>query len=93
MVIFCVQNIPGSPFICKVMDANQILVSGNALKFAAVGQPASFTIDPQGSEVSACNVMILSPSGSHLPINMTGSLPDPVQITFTPTEVGKIKPD
>jgi hypothetical protein len=73
------------------MDASQIVVTGNALKSAAVNQSAIITIDPQGSEVSGCNVMVLSPSGTHLPINMTGSLPDRVQIGFTPTEVGKIE--
>lgn len=41
-----------------------------------------------GAEVSTCNVLVLSPSAIHLPINLTGSLPEKIQATFTPTEVG-----
>jgi len=44
-----------------------------------------------GADVSACNVMVLTPSGSHLHINMTGALPERVQAGFVPTEVGKSK--
>jgi hypothetical protein len=79
----------GSPFTCKVTDTEKASVSGVALKSAAVNQPAAIVIDPQGAEVSACNVMVLSPSGVHLPINITGSLPNKVQAGFTPVEVGK----
>jgi filamin len=84
------ESVPGSPFTCKVTDASSIVVSGAALKLAAMNQPASIVIDPQGSEVSSCVVLVLTPSGTHLPINMTGSLPDKLLATFTPIEVGKL---
>jgi len=42
-----------------------------------------------GAEVSACNVLAITPGGVHLPINITGSLPGKLQAAFTPTEVGK----
>jgi len=42
------ESVPGSPFMCKVTDANQISVTGTALKSAAVNQPATIFIDPQG---------------------------------------------
>jgi filamin len=82
------ESVPNSPFTCKVTDTEKVQVSGSALKSAPVNQPASLTIDPHGADVTACNVMVLAPSGVHLPINITGALPSKIQAGFTPTEVG-----
>ncbi|XP_035712922.1 filamin-A isoform X3 [Folsomia candida] len=82
------ESVPSSPFACRVTDTEKATVTGPALKSAAVNQPASLTVDPQGADVTNCNVMVLTPSLLHLPINITGALPNKVQAGFTPTEVG-----
>lgn len=42
------ESVPGSPFVCKITDTSNVVVSGAALKLAAVNQPAQITIDSQG---------------------------------------------
>lgn len=48
------EPVPGSPFTCKVMGSNQIVVSGPALKMTPVGQPTCLIIDPQVWNVYFC---------------------------------------
>lgn len=41
------EPVPGSPFLCKVLGSNQIIVTGPALKMTPIGQPSCLFIDPQ----------------------------------------------
>lgn len=46
-VRFNAEPVPGSPFMCKVLGNNQIMVSGPALKMTPIGQATCLVIDPQ----------------------------------------------
>jgi len=41
------EPVPGSPFTCKVLGSNQVVVSGPAMKMTPLGQSTSLLIDPQ----------------------------------------------
>jgi filamin len=80
----------GSPFICKVLDASQVLVSGSALKMSPLGQAAVIVVDPQMSagDLGSCDVTVMSPSGHSIPVRLTKS--DKFTAEFMPSEVGEL---
>ncbi|XP_023727803.1 filamin-C isoform X3 [Cryptotermes secundus] len=83
------EPVPGSPFMCKVLDASQILVSGSALKMSPLGQAAVVVVDPQMSagDLGSCDVTVTSPSGHSIPVRLTKS--DKFTAEFMPSEVGR----
>lgn len=83
------EPVPGSPFMCKVLDASQVLVSGSALKMSPLGQTAVVVVDPQMSagDLGSCDVTVTSPSGHSIPVRLTKS--DKFTAEFMPSEVGR----
>ncbi|CAB3388551.1 Hypothetical predicted protein [Cloeon dipterum] len=81
--------VPGSPFECRVAAAGQAVVSGTALRQAALGKPALLTVEPHDALVRECNVTVLAPSGQNVPTVVSGSAHDKFFATFTPFEVGR----
>ena len=79
----------GSPFVCKVLDASQVLISGSALKMSPLGRTAVVTVDPQISagDLGSCDVTVTSPSGQTIPVRLTKT--DKFTAEFMPTEVGE----
>ncbi|KAK6644516.1 hypothetical protein RUM43_000783 [Polyplax serrata] len=81
------EPVPGSPFLCKIMGSNQIIVTGPALKMTPIGQTSCLFIGPQ-STGTQCQVSIQSPSGKMLPVNLTKA-DGKYTANFTPNEVGR----
>ncbi|XP_042865445.1 filamin-A-like isoform X5 [Penaeus japonicus] len=82
------EPVPGSPFKCRVSDSSQVVISGAGLKMSSLARTAVFTIDPRSAEVTDCIVQVTSPSGSRVPVQITGELPNKVTAEFQPGEVG-----
>ena len=80
----------GSPFICQVIDSRQVRVTGDGLEKTSVNRPASFLIDVQG-QPSTLDVRVLSPSRHVVPSTIDTITESRYSVTYTPTEVGKIK--
>ncbi|KAK3891382.1 hypothetical protein Pcinc_004729 [Petrolisthes cinctipes] len=80
--------VPGSPFRCRVSDSSQVVVSGAGLKMSSLARPAIITVDPRSADVSHCVVQVLSPSGAHVPVKVSGELPSKLSAEFQPLEVG-----
>ena len=80
----------GSPFICQVIDSRQVRVTGDGLEKTSVNRPASFLIDVQG-QPSTLDVRVLSPSRRVVPSTIDTITESRYSVTYTPTEVGKIK--
>ncbi|KAK4318530.1 hypothetical protein Pmani_010471 [Petrolisthes manimaculis] len=83
LVYFC-----SSPFRCRVSDSSQVMVSGAGLKMSSIARPVIITVDPQSADVSHCVVQVLSPSGAHVPVKVSGKLPSKLSAEFQPLEVG-----
>ncbi|KDR11639.1 Filamin-A [Zootermopsis nevadensis] len=83
------EPVPGSPFMCKVLDASQVLVSGSALKMSPLGQAAIVMVDPQMSagDLGSCDVTVTAPSGQTIPVRITKT--DKFTAEFMPIEVGR----
>lgn len=79
----------GSPFVCKVLDASQVLISGSALKMSPLGRTAVIMVDPQMSagDLGSCDVTVTSPSGQTIPVRLTKT--DKFTAEFMPAEVGE----
>lgn len=75
--------------MCKVLDANQVLVSGSALKMSPMGRSAIVVVDPQIStaDLGTCEVMVTSPSGHVSAARITKT--DKFTAEFMPFEVGE----
>jgi filamin len=82
-------SIVGSPFVCKVLDASQVLISGSALKMSPLGRTAVVIVDPQMSagDLGTCDVTVTSPSGQTIPVRLTKT--EKFTAEFMPTEVGE----
>ncbi|KAG7158756.1 Filamin-A-like 5 [Homarus americanus] len=80
--------VPGSPFKCRVSDSSQVVISGAGLKMSSLARPAVITVDPRSADVTDCVVQVTSPSGAHVPIKLSGELPNKVTAEFQPLEVG-----
>ncbi|XP_071442492.1 filamin-C isoform X2 [Hetaerina americana] len=96
------EPVPGSPFTCKISEAvggiigssmvvgaQAAVVSGNALRSAALGRPAVITVDPRGADVNRCSAACLSPSGRDIPTRVSGSPSSKFKVELTPFEVGR----
>ncbi|KAG8237582.1 hypothetical protein J437_LFUL003306, partial [Ladona fulva] len=79
-------GVPGSPM---VSGAQAAVVSGNALRSAALGRPAVITVDPRGTDVNRCSAACLSPSGRDIPTRVTGSPSSKFKVELTPFEIGR----
>lgn len=77
--------------MCKVLDANQVLVSGSALKMSPLGRAAVVMVDPQMSagDLGSCDVTVTSPSGQTIPVRITKT--DKFTAEFIPAEVGELE--
>ncbi|KAK8743524.1 hypothetical protein OTU49_001121 [Cherax quadricarinatus] len=80
--------VPGSPFKCRVSDSSQVVISGAGLKMSSLARPAVITIDPRSADVTDCVVQVTSPSGAHVPVKLSGELPNKLTAEFQPLEVG-----
>lgn len=85
------ESVPGSPFICQIIDSRQVRVSGEGLEKVAINRATSFNIDVQG-QPSSLDVRILAPSRRLVPSTITSLTDDRYSVEYTATEVGKKEP-
>ncbi|XP_072156699.1 filamin-B isoform X2 [Bemisia tabaci] len=81
------EPIPGSPFICRVMEAGQLRVSGEGIKMCPAFQSAHISIDCHGM-TSNCQVIVTSPSNKKLDVELHKQ-ENKLIATYVPSEVGR----
>ena len=82
------ESVPGSPFVCQVIDSRQVRVSGDGLEKVAINRPTSFFIDVQG-QPSTLDVRILSPSRRVVPSTIEAINDARYSVEYNATEVGR----
>lgn len=84
------ESVPGSPFVCQVIDSRQVRVSGDGLEKVAINRPTTFFIDVQG-QPSTLDVRILSPSRRVVTSAIEAISESRYSVEYIATEVGKLK--
>ena len=82
------EPVPNSPFECKIIDSQQLVVGGPGVKMCPVGLPAAVTITSSTGDCADCLVKVHSPGGEVLPLNPLPSSRTKVEVEYTPVEVG-----
>ena len=82
------EPIPGSPFICNVVDAAKMSVKKDGLDRIPVNVPASFVIDTNGVSFLESAISILGPVGKSIKPTVVGDPSTGFKASFTPTDVG-----
>ena len=98
-VTFNNDQVPGSPFLCRVKDGDNLSVDGSSgggahvtveldhLALVAVSQPAEFTIRvPEGADAELA-VSVQGPV-EDIPVKVTGNVKNGFIAQFIPTAVG-----
>lgn len=89
-VYFSGVEVQGSPYTMEVIDANDVIASGDALSSAEISRRASFFlnlgINGSGNDVKA---VITSPRGLEVPVAILDNRNGNVAVEFIPTEVGE----
>ena len=82
------EPVPNSPFECKIIDSQQLVVGGSGVKMCPVGLPAPITITSSAGNCSDCLVKVHSPGGEVLPLHALPSSRTKLEVEYTPVEVG-----
>jgi len=81
------EDVPGSPFVCQVIDSRQVRVSGEGLEKVAINRATLLYIDVQG-QPSSLDVRVLSPSRKIVPSSIEAVTDYRYSVEYKPTEVG-----
>jgi filamin len=70
------EPVPGSPFICRLLNALKVTASGPGLERIAVGRAVDFTIDinrpeSQSRDASMPQVIVTDSKGHRLPVSVS----------------------
>ncbi|XP_054168385.1 filamin-C-like [Oppia nitens] len=81
------EPVPGSPYLVKVVDSTQSIVSGQALRMASLAKGVEFIVENRNDECSECKTVVTSPTGKKID---TSSIPQSngFLVQFKPFEVG-----
>jgi len=91
------EPVPNSPFECRIIDSQQLAVSGAGVKMCPVGHPASVVITSSAGNCEDCVIKVHSPGGEVLPLSVRGAgLPlsvttsskNKLEAEYVPVEVG-----
>lgn len=52
--------ITGSPYLVKVVDSNQSIISGQMLRMAALGKGVEFCVENRNDECKECKAVVTS---------------------------------
>lgn len=84
-------EVPGSPFICNVVDINKIILanydSRNPIIFP-IGKISSVELNSNDLSSSNINIKLMSPSGVQVPINRAVTPHNTLKLSFQPSEIG-----
>lgn len=91
------EPVPNSPFECRIIDSQQLSVSGAGVKMCPVGHPAPVVITSTAGNCEDCVIKVHSPGGevlplsvrgSGLPLSVTSSSKNKLEAEYVPLEVG-----
>jgi len=91
------EPVPNSPFECRIIDSQQLAVSGAGVKMCPVGHPAPVVITSSAGNCEDCVIKVHSPGGEVLPLSVRGAgLPlsvttsskNKLEAEYVPVEVG-----
>ena len=82
------EPVPNSPFECKIIDSQQLVVGGAGVKMCPVGLPANINIVSSAGNCSDCLIKVHSPGGEVLPLHSLPSSRTKMEVEYTPVEVG-----
>lgn len=84
------EDVPGSPFQCRVSQAARVVVASEGLEKVAVNRPAAFTVESDAAGQTAPEVQVLSPSRRPLLVDVAPAEGGQGRYTvnFTPADVG-----
>ncbi|KAH9526951.1 hypothetical protein DERF_001005 [Dermatophagoides farinae] len=81
------KNVENSPFRCKILDAEKVVMF-QPLEKVAVNKVSQITVDTNGGLLNENSIVILSPSHQNLKPILLGDHLNGYQIQFNPQEVG-----
>ncbi len=55
-------NLIGSPYLVKVVDSTQSIISGQTLRMASLGKGVDFTVENRNDDAKECKVVVTSQS-------------------------------
>ena len=67
------EPVPNSPFECRIINSQQLAVSGTGVKMCPVGHPAAIVITSSAGNCEDCVVKVHSPGGEVLPLSVRGT--------------------
>ncbi|KAM3727354.1 Filamin-C [Dirofilaria immitis] len=84
------EPVPGSPFICHLVTAQSVTVSGPGLERVPVGQVAQIYVFVEGMKDMLPQIRITDSQGNNIPISISKSDVDDKKciISYTPRNVG-----
>ncbi|ESO98829.1 hypothetical protein LOTGIDRAFT_231195 [Lottia gigantea] len=85
------EPVPGSPFQCRILDSDRVIVSNDSVKQIPSGVLASFKVDPQDAGEGDLEVKVISPTGHEIPARISGSSHSNYKVDYTPQEIGRYK--
>jgi filamin len=84
------EAVPGSPFLCRLLSAQQIIASGPGLERVAVGRKVEFSIQTDDPAASLPGVVVTDVKGNRLPVSVSKDVHEPGRFIaeYTPKTVG-----
>ncbi len=82
---------PGSPFICDVIDVNKVALINydqNETLMFPVFRSNSLELNSNNLSSSSINIKLTSPSGMQVPVSRSITAHNTLKITFQPNEIG-----
>ena len=87
-IAFNEEAIPGSPFLCNIIDPSRVIVSGSGLHLVPVGQLATIKVDTNDAGYAPIKATITSPQKTLLPFQIKETAAGEYSIEYTPEIVG-----
>lgn len=82
------EPVPNSPFECRIIDSQQLVVSGPGVKMCPVSLPAKVNITSTAGNCKDCLIKVHSPGGDVLHITTLLNEKNNANYEYIPAEVG-----
>ena len=87
-VKFSSEPVPGSPFECRIIDSQQLRVSGGGVKMCPVSLPTDVVINSSAGNAADCVINVHSPGGEILQLSVKSVNGTQQEVEYIPVEVG-----
>lgn len=84
-------EVPGSPFVCNVIDVNRVALLNydqNSTIMFPIYKTSTLELNSSDLSSSNINIKLTSPSGQSVPVNRSITQQSTVKISFQPNEIG-----